>query len=78
MTTQIAVRLADELVRFIDDEIAAGRSSSRAELVSRALEREHRRLLAARDAEILTRHDVDDDDLGAVARHVRVSPRDLD
>lgn len=53
MTTQIAVRLPDPVVEFLDREVAEGRWPSRAALVASALEREMRRLLAERDADIL-------------------------
>lgn len=53
MTRQIAVRLGDDLVEFVDQIVASGRERSRAAVVARALERERRRMLAARDAEIL-------------------------
>lgn len=53
VTTQIAVRLPDELVRFIDQLVAEGRAPSRASVVSRALDRERRREVAAQDAAIL-------------------------
>lgn len=53
MTKQIAVRLSDDLVAFLDDAVSSGRQRSRAAVVSRALERERRRTVAARDAEIL-------------------------
>lgn len=53
MTTQIAVRLPDEMVAFLDRAVAEGRASSRAALVTSALEREMRRLMAAQDAAIL-------------------------
>lgn len=53
MSTQIAVRLPDELVKFVDEVVGSGRESSRAAVVTRALERERRRVIAARDAEIL-------------------------
>lgn len=53
MSKQIAVRLPDELVRFVDDIVGSGRERSRAAVVARALERERRRVVAARDAEIL-------------------------
>jgi Arc/MetJ-type ribon-helix-helix transcriptional regulator len=63
MSTQIAVRLPDEMVAFLDGEVSSHRASSRAALVLRALERERRRHIAARDAEILAQvseeHDVD-------------------
>ena len=53
MSKQIAVRLPDELVAFIDDVVESGAQSSRAAVVARALERERRRLMATRDAELL-------------------------
>jgi len=61
MSTQIAVRLPDSVVEFLDDEVAEGRVSSRAALVTSALEREMRRRIAERDTEILTRVRADDD-----------------
>lgn len=64
MSKQIALRLQDELVEFLDRSVAEGRATSRASLVSSALEREMRRQLAARDVEILgevgTEDDLDD------------------
>ena len=53
MTTQITVRLPDELVEFADRLVAAGTARSRASVVEAALERELRRQLAVRDAAIL-------------------------
>jgi Arc/MetJ-type ribon-helix-helix transcriptional regulator len=53
MTTQIAVRLPDDLVAFVDEVVVAGGGSSRAAVVTKALERERRRAVAAHDAEIL-------------------------
>ncbi len=53
MSKQIAVRLPDELVAFVDAVVESGRERSRAAVVTRALEREQRRVVAARDAEIL-------------------------
>ena len=53
MSKQIAVRLSDELVEFVDDVVGSGAERSRAAVVTRALERERRRSVAARDAEIL-------------------------
>ena len=55
MSKQIAVRLPDELVAFIDGVVESGSERSRAAVVMRALERERRRVIAARDAEILAR-----------------------
>lgn len=39
---------------FLDSEVSGGRAKSRAQVVLRALEREQRRQLAVRDAEILS------------------------
>ncbi len=52
VSTQIAVRLPDEIVEFIDEMVAAGQADSRAEVVQRALRRERRRIEADRDAAI--------------------------
>ena len=40
MSTQIAVRLPDEMVAYLDRLVAAGRAPSRAALVAAAVERE--------------------------------------
>jgi len=53
MSKQIAVRLPDELVDFVDEIVDAGAGRSRAAVVTRALERERRRVIAVRDAQIL-------------------------
>jgi Arc/MetJ-type ribon-helix-helix transcriptional regulator len=55
MSRQIAVRLPDELVQFVDEVVSSGAVRSRAVVVTRALERERRRAVAAHDAEILAR-----------------------
>jgi len=68
MTTQIAVRLPDELVAFIDELVRNGAVASRAAAVARALERERRRQIAERDAAILARLGPDPD-LDRLARH---------
>jgi len=49
MSTQIAVRLPDELVAYLDEAIADGRVKSRAELVARLIAREARRHRAEQD-----------------------------
>lgn len=61
MSTQIAVRLPDELVAFIDELVTTGRAGSRAAVVTRAIEREKRREAAARDATILAQAGTDPD-----------------
>jgi Arc/MetJ-type ribon-helix-helix transcriptional regulator len=52
MSTQITVRLPDDLVEYIDRLVASGRDPSRAATVARALERERRREIAENDARI--------------------------
>lgn len=61
MTIQIAVRLPDEMVAFLDRSVAAGTAPSRAALVATALEREMRRQVAAADAELLRERGAADD-----------------
>lgn len=61
MSIQIAVRLPDEMVAFLDRTVAAGEASSRAALVASALEREMRRRVAEADARILAQQGAADD-----------------
>jgi Arc/MetJ-type ribon-helix-helix transcriptional regulator len=68
MSKQIAVRLPDELVDFVDALVDAGIGRSRAAVVTRALERERRRVIAARDAEILAATGPDPE-LAGLAEH---------
>jgi Arc/MetJ-type ribon-helix-helix transcriptional regulator len=68
MSKQIAVRLPDELLEFVDAAVASGAAHSRAALVKRALERERRRTLAQKDAEILARTGPDPE-LAGLAEH---------
>ena len=75
MSKQIAVRLPDELVEFVDSVVANGAHRSRAAVVTRALERERRRSIAARDAEILTASGPDAD-LASLAEHAVDVPVD--
>jgi Arc/MetJ-type ribon-helix-helix transcriptional regulator len=70
------VRLPDELVEFVDEIVDSGGGSSRAAVVSRALERERRRMVAARDAEILARSGLDPE-LAGLAEHVARLPSAL-
>lgn len=49
MSTQIAVRLPDELVAYVDEAVASGRAKSRADLVARLLARDARRHRAEED-----------------------------
>ncbi len=75
VTVQIAIRLPDEMVAFLDKSVAAGNAPSRAALVARAVEREMRRQVAEQDAAILREQGTDDDLDELVAwsvAHVRV------
>jgi Arc/MetJ-type ribon-helix-helix transcriptional regulator len=73
MSKQIAVRLPDELVDFVDEIVHSGTGRSRATVVTRALERERRRMVAARDAEILARTGPDPE-LAGLAEHAAGLP----
>lgn len=78
MSKQIAVRLPDELVEFIDKLIEHGHAPSRASVVARAVEQERRRAAATRDAAILAQvePDTDLDHLAEFAAHTPLD--DLD
>ena len=69
VSKQIAVRLPDEVVAFIDGEVHARRVASRAAFVLTALERERRRLIASRDATLLSRHAGDADGFDGLATY---------
>ncbi|WP_354699236.1 hypothetical protein DSM112329_04946 [Paraconexibacter sp. AEG42_29] len=77
MSKQIAVRLSDDLVAFVDGVVASGDERSRAAVVTRALERERRRAAAARDAEILAQTG-DDPELAGFADFAASMPVELD
>jgi Arc/MetJ-type ribon-helix-helix transcriptional regulator len=75
MSRQIAVRLPDELVEFVDELVDSGKQRSRAAVVTHALERERRRLIATRDAEILAASGPDPE-LAGLAEHAAGVPID--
>lgn len=77
MSKQIAVRLPDDIVEFVDALVRDGKADSRAIVVRRALERERRQATAAKDAAILARSGADAD-MDALARHVVGAPFDLE
>jgi Arc/MetJ-type ribon-helix-helix transcriptional regulator len=52
MSTQIAIRLPDEVVTFVDAQVASGAARSRADFIWHAITREQRRLVAEQDAAI--------------------------
>lgn len=74
MSIQIAVRLPDSTVEQLDKLVAEGQAPSRASVVERALAREFRRLIAARDASILAEHgpDAEMDSLADFAARTRL------
>ncbi|MEB3050609.1 YlcI/YnfO family protein [Mycolicibacter sp. MYC123] len=78
MSTQIAVRLPDEIVAFIDGEVRHEGARSRAAVVVRALERERRRRLAERDAQILAAGAPAASDLDSLAGHAAGAALDID
>lgn len=77
MSKQIAVRLPDDIVNFVDSLVSGGEATSRAGVVTQALERERRRAIAARDAAILAGAD-DDHDMQRLAEHGASAPLDLE
>jgi Arc/MetJ-type ribon-helix-helix transcriptional regulator len=76
MSKQIAVRLPDELVAFVDSAVASGEARSRAAVVTQALARERRRATAEKDAAILARTGADPD-LAGLAEHAASVPSAL-
>jgi len=77
MSTQIAVRLPDDTVAFLDRLVAEKKAASRAEIIARVLERERRREMAARDAAILAESG-EDPDLAGLIRYMTGHPVDPD
>ena len=75
MTTQIAVRLPDELVAYVDQAVAAGRVRSRAELVARLIEQDARRQRAEEDLALLVQKGLaHDPEALAIARATSATP----
>lgn len=77
MSRQIAVRLPEDLVDFVDRLVAAGEAKSRAAVVSRALQRERRREVALNDLHILA-NGGPDPDADALAEYAQSLPLGLD
>ena len=79
MTTQMTVRIPDDLAAFADEQVASGVARSRAAVVSAALRREKRRAAALRDAEIYAAMRPEDDELAGIAGLAEVTDlSDLD
>jgi Arc/MetJ-type ribon-helix-helix transcriptional regulator len=77
MSIQIAVRLPDSMVEFLDRLVTEGHAPSRASVVERALAREFRRQIAARDAAILAEAGADPD-LDSLADYAARAPLDVE
>lgn len=61
MGTQITIRLSDEQVAFLDEQVSSGLVRSRAELVARSIEHTQRLVAYARDDAVYAeRGDYDD------------------
>jgi len=67
MSKQLTVRLADDLVDFIDQRVGRGEAASRAVVVASAVDKERRREIAERDAAILSEISRDEDLLDELA-----------
>ena len=74
MSTQIAVRLPDEIVQFVDAQVSNGAAKSRADFIWHAIKREQRRLAAERDAAIYAEFD-EDPELDGLAEYAARLPR---
>jgi Arc/MetJ-type ribon-helix-helix transcriptional regulator len=68
VSAEIAVRLPDDVIAFIDELVSNGEATSRAQVISQALQRERRRRAAERDAAnyAADRESEDPDDLDAL------------
>jgi Arc/MetJ-type ribon-helix-helix transcriptional regulator len=77
MSIQIAIRLPDDIVAFLDRLVAEKKAASRAEIIARALERERRREIAARDAAIMAESG-EDPELTGLIRYTTGHPVDPD
>ena len=70
MTVQITVRLPDDAVAFIDEQVESGRSRSRAAALASMIARERHRVRAEADIAIL--HEVGDYEFGDLGRPPRM------
>jgi len=77
VSIQIAVRLPDEMVSQLDDLVTTGEAPSRASVIERALAREFRRLIAAKDAAILAEAGPDPD-MDRLAEYAARLPMDIE
>jgi Arc/MetJ-type ribon-helix-helix transcriptional regulator len=78
MSTQIAIRLPDEVVSFVDAQVSSGAARSRADFIWHAITREQRRLVAEQDAAIYAQVGEDPELEGLAGYAARVSLNELD
>jgi Arc/MetJ-type ribon-helix-helix transcriptional regulator len=79
VSIQIAVRLPEELVAYVDRAVASGRVKSRAELVARLLERDARRQRAEDDLQrLIARGALDDPEASAIVESTVGAVLDID
>lgn len=79
MTVQITLQLPNEIVEFIDKQVRSGAATSAAAVVSSAVERERRRLLAMHDAELLAEVDeAEPDDLAGLSDYAAEFTMNID
>jgi Arc/MetJ-type ribon-helix-helix transcriptional regulator len=76
MSTQMTVRIPDDLATFVDAQVAAGAVASRADAIAVALRHEQRRLAAQRDAAIYAAAG-SDTDMDALATWTAEQPMDI-
>ena len=80
MSTQIAIRLPDDLVAELDAMVASGAARSRASVIERALRKAIRQHQYALEAKMRDEHPerFEDPDMDAWARWASQQPLDLD
>lgn len=79
MSIQIAVRLPEDLVAYVDQAVAEGRVKSRADLVARLIARDARRRRAELDLQLLVEKGVlADDEMLAIARATSATTLPID
>lgn len=71
VSTQIAIRLPDELVEHLDDQVRRGVAGNRTELIRRLLARELRRADIEAEVAVLAQPWDDPDDLAGLASWAR-------
>jgi len=79
VSIQIAVRLPDDLVAYVDQAVAQGRVRSRADLVARLIARDARRQRAEQDLQrLIEQGALQDDEMLAIAIATSAAPLPFD